>query len=146
MALTPPTEEALLRPREISLQAATSKDLDLLALWHVMNDHSVHEKTLAELKSGFAGAQVPTRDYRPRNCCVSASVAGRSVLQTKFKKLCRVCRGTVENIADNVWYRPRVSDAAPERVAIAISRRLAHRDASTQSARNSAQPSLPRTR
>jgi hypothetical protein len=33
---------------------ATNKALGLSALWHFMNGHGVHEKTLAELKSGFA--------------------------------------------------------------------------------------------
>lgn len=43
---------------------ATNNDLDLAALWHFMNGHGVHEKTLAELKSGFAYDQIPTRDLR----------------------------------------------------------------------------------
>jgi len=43
---------------------ATNKDLGLLALWHFMNGHGVHEKTLAELKSGFAYDQIPTRDWQ----------------------------------------------------------------------------------
>lgn len=43
---------------------ATNKDLDLAPLWHFMNGHGVHEKTLAELKSGFAYDQIPTRDLR----------------------------------------------------------------------------------
>ena len=43
---------------------ATNKDLDLPALWYFMNGHGVHEKTLAELKSGFAYDQIPTRDER----------------------------------------------------------------------------------
>jgi hypothetical protein len=43
---------------------ATNKDLGLAALWHFMNGHGVHEKTLAELKSGFAYDQIPTRDLR----------------------------------------------------------------------------------
>ena len=41
-----------------------SKDLDLAALWHFINGHGVHEKTLAELKSGFADDQIPTRDLQ----------------------------------------------------------------------------------
>ncbi|MES1204855.1 MAG: IS1380 family transposase [Pseudomonadota bacterium] len=43
---------------------ATNKDLDLAPLWHFINGHGVHEKTLAELKSGFAYDQIPTRDLR----------------------------------------------------------------------------------
>lgn len=43
---------------------ATNKDLGLLALWNFMNGHGVHEKTLAELKSGFAYDQIPTRDWQ----------------------------------------------------------------------------------
>lgn len=43
---------------------ATNKDLGLLALWQFMNGHGVHEKTLAELKSGFAYDQIPTRDWQ----------------------------------------------------------------------------------
>ena len=43
---------------------ATNKDLGLRALWHFMNGHGVHEKTLAELKSGFAYDQIPTRDWQ----------------------------------------------------------------------------------
>ena len=43
---------------------ATNKDLGLGALLHFMNGHGVHEKTLAELKSGFAYDQIPTRDLR----------------------------------------------------------------------------------
>jgi hypothetical protein len=43
---------------------ATNKDLDLAALWHFINGHGVHEKTLAELKSGFAYDQIPTRDIQ----------------------------------------------------------------------------------
>ena len=43
---------------------ATNKDLGLLALWHFINGHGVHEKTLAELKSGFAYDQIPTRDWQ----------------------------------------------------------------------------------
>jgi hypothetical protein len=46
---------------------ATNKDLDLAALWHFINGHGVHEKTLAELKSGFAYDQIPTRDERANN-------------------------------------------------------------------------------
>jgi len=42
---------------------ATNKDLNLASLWHFMNGHGVHEKTLAELKSGFAYDQIPTRDF-----------------------------------------------------------------------------------
>jgi hypothetical protein len=43
---------------------ATNKDLGLAALWHFINGHGVHEKTLAELKSGLAYDQIPTRDLR----------------------------------------------------------------------------------
>lgn len=43
---------------------ATNKDLGLLPLWHFMNGHGVHEKTLAELKTGFAYDQIPTRDWQ----------------------------------------------------------------------------------
>jgi hypothetical protein len=39
---------------------ATNKDPGLLALWHFMNGHGVHEETLADLKSGFAYGQIPT--------------------------------------------------------------------------------------
>jgi hypothetical protein len=42
---------------------ATNKNLGLLALWHFTNGHGVHEKTLAELKSGFAYDEIPTRDW-----------------------------------------------------------------------------------
>ena len=52
---------------------ATNKDLGLLALWHFMNGHGVHEKTLAELKSGFTYDQIPTRDWHARAVAMKRS-------------------------------------------------------------------------
>jgi hypothetical protein len=42
---------------------ATNKTLDLRALWHFQAGRGVQEKTIGELKSGFAFASIPTQTY-----------------------------------------------------------------------------------
>ena len=42
---------------------ATNKALGLAALWHFYNGRSTHEKTYAELKSGYAFESIPTNHY-----------------------------------------------------------------------------------
>jgi hypothetical protein len=63
---------------------ATNKSLKLHALWHFQGGRGVQEKTIGELKSGFALAAVPTLRYAPNTAWQKLNVLAHN-LATSFQ-------------------------------------------------------------
>ncbi len=65
---------------------ATNKTLDLRALWHFQNGRGVQEKTIGELKSGFAFASIPTNSYCANTAWQKLNVLAHNLV-TSFQLL-----------------------------------------------------------
>jgi hypothetical protein len=63
---------------------ATNKRLGLRALWHFQAGRGVQEKTIGELKSGYALASIPTRTYRANTAWQKLNVLAHNVM-TSFQ-------------------------------------------------------------
>ncbi len=61
---------------------ATNKDLGLRALWHFQNGRSVQEKTIAELKSGFAFDCIPTNKYSANTAWQKLNILAHNIMVT----------------------------------------------------------------
>jgi hypothetical protein len=65
---------------------ATNKSLDLRALWHFQNGRGVQEKTIGELKSGFAFASIPSQSYCANTAWQKLNVLAHNLV-TSFQLL-----------------------------------------------------------
>ena len=63
---------------------ATNKTLGLRALWHFQAGRGVQEKTIAELKSGFAFASIPTQTYSANTAWQKLNILAHN-LATSFQ-------------------------------------------------------------
>jgi len=63
---------------------ATNKSLQLRALYDFMNGHSVQEKIIGELKSGFAYDVIPTNTYRANTAWQKLNILAHN-LTTSFQ-------------------------------------------------------------
>lgn len=63
---------------------ATNKTLGLNALWHFQAGRGVQEKTLAELKSGYAFASIPTQTYRANTAWQKLNILAHNIM-TSFQ-------------------------------------------------------------
>ena len=63
---------------------ATNKALGLAATWHFYNGRSIHEKTYAELKSGYAFETIPTNHYGANTAWQKLNVIAHN-LATSFQ-------------------------------------------------------------
>lgn len=61
---------------------ATNKTLQPRALWHFQNGRGVQEKTIGELKSGFAFASIPTNRYSANTAWQKLNVLAHNVMTT----------------------------------------------------------------
>ena len=61
---------------------ATNKSLGLRALWHFYNGRGVQEKTIAELKSGFAFSTIPTNRYSANTAWQKLSLLSHNIATT----------------------------------------------------------------
>jgi hypothetical protein len=61
---------------------ATNKALGLRALWHFHNGRGVQEKTIAELKGGFAFGCIPTNRYRANTAWQKLSILAHNIATT----------------------------------------------------------------
>jgi hypothetical protein len=63
---------------------ATNKTLGLRALWHFQAGRGVQEKTLAELKSGYALSSIPTQTYSANTAWQKLNILAHNVI-TSFQ-------------------------------------------------------------
>lgn len=63
---------------------ATNKILGLRALWHFQSGRGVQEKTIGELKSGYAFASIPTQTYRANTAWQKLNILAHNV-STSFQ-------------------------------------------------------------
>lgn len=63
---------------------ATNKQLELRALWHFQAGRGAQEKTIAELKSGYAFDTIPSRTYRANTAWQKLSILAHN-LMTSFQ-------------------------------------------------------------
>ena len=63
---------------------ATNKTLGLRALWHFQAGRGVQEKTIGELKTGFAFASIPTHTYRANTAWQKLNVLAHNLV-TSFQ-------------------------------------------------------------
>jgi Transposase DDE domain group 1 len=61
---------------------ATNKTLDLRALWHFHNGRGIQEKTIAELKTGYAFDSVPTNRYAANTAWQKLNVLAHNLATT----------------------------------------------------------------
>ena len=61
---------------------ATNKTLRPLALWHFQNGRGTEEKTIRELKSGFAFGSIPTNRYRANTAWQKLNILAHNLLTT----------------------------------------------------------------
>ena len=61
---------------------ATNKSLGLAALWHFQAGRGVQEKTIAELKSGYAFGTIPTQSYRANTAWQKLNVLTHNLVTT----------------------------------------------------------------
>lgn len=61
---------------------ATNKTLGLRALWHFQAGRGVQEKTIGELKSGYAFASIPTQTYRANTAWQKLNILAHNLMTT----------------------------------------------------------------
>jgi len=61
---------------------ATNKTLGLRALWHFQNGRSIQEKTIGELKTGYAFAKIPSSTYRANTAWQKLNVLAHNLVTT----------------------------------------------------------------
>ena len=61
---------------------ATNKTLGLAALWHFQAGRGVQEKTIAELKSGYAFDSIPTQNYRANTVWQKLNILTHNLVTT----------------------------------------------------------------
>lgn len=61
---------------------ATNKTLGLRALWHFQAGRGVQEKTIGELKSGFAFASIPSKTYRANTAWQKLNLLAHNLVTT----------------------------------------------------------------
>ncbi len=61
---------------------ATNKKLGLRALWHFQNGRGVQEKTIGELKGGFAFGCIPTNRYSANTAWQKMSILAHNIVTT----------------------------------------------------------------
>jgi hypothetical protein len=61
---------------------ATNKRIELEPLWHFQNGRGVQEKTIGELKSGFAFASIPTKTYCANTAWQKLNILAHNIATT----------------------------------------------------------------
>lgn len=61
---------------------ASNKTLGLRALWHFQNGHSAEERTIGELKGGYAFASIPSSTYRANTAWQKLNVLAHNLITT----------------------------------------------------------------